>query len=128
MPKPGDLIVLKNDVSLNKVTKFTAQVQVIDCPNGIKPGYCPIVFVRTSRAPCKVSEIKWRMGKETNNQKVNNPPELKQNDSAEIVMEPQMPFIVDKFSNCEGLGRIAVMDGNSVVMLGKVVDTVDETK
>jgi len=41
---------------------------------------------------------------------------------AEIVFQPQQPFVVDKFTVCEGLGRIAIMEGASVVMLGKVVD------
>jgi len=35
--------------------------------------------------------------------------------------EPQQQFVVDSFKNCEGLGRVAIMDGGSVVMLGKVV-------
>merc|ERR1711957_1092502 len=35
--------------------------------------------------------------------------------------EPQQPFVCDSFKQCEGLGRIAIMEGNGVVMLGKVV-------
>ena len=62
------------------------------------------------------------MGKDTNNQKVPNPTDIKQGDAAELVFECVQPFVVDKFSNCEGLGRVAVMDGGSVVMLGKVID------
>jgi len=30
------------------------------------------------------------------------------------------PFVVDTFKNCEGLGRVAIMEGASVIMLGKV--------
>jgi len=41
---------------------------------------------------------------------------------AEVVFVPQQPFVVDTFKNCEGLGRIAIMEGNSVVMLGKIVE------
>ena len=40
---------------------------------------------------------------------------------AEVVFKPQHPFIVDSFNNCEGLGRVAIMEGNGVVMLGRVV-------
>jgi elongation factor 1-alpha len=39
---------------------------------------------------------------------------------AEVVFEPQQPFVVDSFKNCEGLGRVAIMEGASVIMLGKV--------
>jgi elongation factor 1-alpha len=31
--------------------------------------------------------------------------------------------VVDSFKNCEGLSRIAFLDGNTAVMLGKVVKT-----
>jgi len=43
---------------------------------------------------------------------------------AEVVFQPQQPFVVDSFKNCEGLGRIAIMEGATVVMLGKVTDAV----
>lgn len=42
---------------------------------------------------------------------------------AEVVFEPTQPLIVDSFKNCEGLSRIAFLDGNTAVMLGKVVST-----
>ena len=62
------------------------------------------------------------MGKETGMKKVEAPNSVKANEMAEIVFEPQQPFVVDLFKNCEGLGRIAIMEGNSVVMLGKIMD------
>jgi len=120
MPETGDIIVLKSDNTLGKVTKFTAQVQVLDHPGELKIGYTPAGFVRTDHAPCKMIAINWKMGKETSNQKVENPACLKANEMAEIVMEPQKPIVVDTFVNCEGLGRIAFLDGNSAVMLGRI--------
>ena len=35
--------------------------------------------------------------------------------------QPQQPLVCDTFKNCEGLSRVAFMDGNGVVMLGKVI-------
>jgi len=49
-----------------------------------------------------------------------NPPSVKANEVAECVFEPTQPFVVDTFKSCEGLGRIAIMEGNTVVMLGKI--------
>jgi elongation factor 1-alpha len=40
---------------------------------------------------------------------------------AECCFQPQQPLVCDSFKNCEGLSRVAFMDGNGVVMLGKVV-------
>ena len=34
---------------------------------------------------------------------------------------PQQPIYLEKFDDCPGLGRIAVMDSNNLVMLGKVI-------
>lgn len=39
---------------------------------------------------------------------------------AEIVFTPVQPIALDSFDKCEGLARIAMMDGNSAVMLGKI--------
>ena len=48
------------------------------------------------------------------------PHSLKSNEMAECNFQPQQPLVCDSFKNCEGLSRIAFMDGNGVVMLGKV--------
>merc|ERR1711957_183032 len=49
---------------------------------------------------------------------------LKSNEMAEVVFVPQQPLVVDSFKNCEGLSRIAFLDGNTAVMLGKVTTVV----
>lgn len=121
MPRVGDIIILKKDTSLSAAKRFTCQVQVLTHPGELKVGYSPIAFVRTARSAVKMTEIKWKIGKETGGKKVEKPPHLKANEMAELVFEPQHPFVVDTFQNCEGLGRIAIMEGASVVMLGKVV-------
>ena len=120
MPRVGDVMVLKTDSSVNRVKNFTAQVQILNHPGELKCGYTPIAFVRTARSAVKMVKINWKIGKETGGQKLEDAPMLKANEMAEIVMEPQQPFVVDSFKACEGLGRVAIMEGNSVVMLGKV--------
>merc|ERR1712070_802424 len=121
MPRSGDVMVYKKDTTLSAVKCFDAQIQVLDIPNEIKIGYSPIGFVRTGRAACKVSALKWKMGKETGGKKMEDPHSLKSNEMAQVSFEPQQPLVADSFKSCEGLSRIAFMDGNGVVMLGKVV-------
>ena len=53
-----------------------------------------------------------------------DPVTIKAGEMAEVVFEPKGAFVVDTFKNCEGLGRVAIMEGNGVVMLGKVTNTV----
>merc|ERR1711865_1008191 len=38
----------------------------------------------------------------------------------------QQPLVVDSFKNCEGLSRIAFLDGNTAVMLGEVVSVISK--
>jgi len=130
MPHTGDVMIFTKDSTLRAAGSFTAQVQILDIPGEIKVNYSPTVFVRTGHSACKISRINWKMGKETAGKKVENPEEgeqtvksLKSNEMAEIVFKPIQPLVVDVFTNCEGLSRLAVMEGNGVVMLGKCVKT-----
>ena len=121
MPRTGDIMVLKNDDTLAQVKSFTMQVKVLTHPGELKIGYSPIAFVRTARSAVKMVKINWKIGKSTGNKKLENPTFIKANEMAEIVFEPLQPFVVDSFKNSEGLARVAVMEGNSVVMLGKCI-------
>ncbi|KAG2445721.1 hypothetical protein HXX76_000327 [Chlamydomonas incerta] len=121
MPRTGDVMILKADQTLKIVKDFTAQIQTLDIPGEVKKGYSPIGFVRCGRSACRISGINWKVGKETGGKKMENPVGLKANEMAEVVYEPTQPLIVDSFKNCEGLSRIAFLDGNTAVMLGKVV-------
>jgi len=123
MPRVGDVMVYKKDGTLKAVKDFTAQIQTLDIPGELKKGYCPIGFVRCGRAACKMTGLNFKIGKETGGKKAENPHALKANEVAEAVFEPQHPLVVDSFKNCEGLSRIAFLDGNTVMMLGKVTKT-----
>jgi len=119
MPKVGDVMIEETDDSLKSCKDFTAQVQILDHPGELKVGYTPIAFIRTGRSAVRLSKINWKIGKMTGGQKAADPAFLKANEVAECVFEPQQPFVVDSFKSCEGLGRVAIMEGNGVVMLGK---------
>merc|ERR1712072_577179 len=121
MPRSGDVMIYKKDTTLGQTKEFDAQIQVLDIPNEIKVGYSPIGFVRCGRSACRISALKWKMGKETGGKKMEDPHSLKSNEMAQCSFQPQQPLVCDSFKNCEGLSRIAFMDGNGVVMLGKVI-------
>jgi len=120
-PRTGDVMILKTDTTLGPAKNFTAQVQTLDVPGELKRGYSPIGFVRCGRAACKISEIDFKKGKETGGKPAEHPHSLKSNEMAQVVFEPIQPLVVDSFKNCEGLSRIAFLDGNTAVMLGKIV-------
>eukprot|EP01060_Flectonema_neradi_P012071 TRINITY_DN189_c1_g1_i12.p1 TRINITY_DN189_c1_g1~~TRINITY_DN189_c1_g1_i12.p1 ORF type:complete len:490 (+),score=147.72 TRINITY_DN189_c1_g1_i12:56-1471(+) len=126
MPRTGDVMVYKKDGSLKEAGTFTAQVQILDHPGELKVGYTPVCFVRTGRSAVRMTQLVWKMGKETGGKKAEEPHCLKANEMAEVVFTPQQPLVVDTFKNCEGLSRVAIMEGNGVVMLGKVTKTTEK--
>ena len=113
-------IGLQKDTTLGQTREFTAQIQVLDIPNEIKVGYSPIGSVRCGRSACRAVSFVFKVGKETGGKKLEEPHSLKSNEMAEVVFRPQQPLVVDSFKSCEGLSRIAFLDGNTAVMLGKV--------
>ena len=121
MPRVGDVMIYKSDTTLSPCKDFVAQVQTLDIPGELKKGYSPIGFVRTGRSACKMTQLDFKVGKETGGSKLENPLSLKSNEMAQAVFEPVQPLVVDDFKRCEGLSRIAFLDGNTVVMLGKIV-------
>lgn len=121
MPKVGDVISLQKE-ELMAVESFVCQVAVQEHPGQLKPGFSPCVHVRTAKSACKMTKINWKMGKKTGNEKLEDPQFLERGETAEIVFEPQQPIYLEEFDSCEGLARIAVMDSNQLVMLGKATN------
>jgi elongation factor 1-alpha len=120
MPRTGDVMIYKKDGSLKPTKAFTAQIQTLDIPGELKVGYSPIGFVRCGRSACRMTQLDFKVGKETGGKKLEGPNSLKSNEVAQVVFEPVHPLVVDSFKNCEGLSRIAFLDGNTAVMLGKI--------
>jgi len=121
MPHSGDVMIYKDDSTLKHTVDFDCMLQTLDIPGELKRGYSPIGFVRTGRAACQLKEIAFKKGKETGGKKADSPHSLKSNEMASCTFEPLQPFVVSGFKDCEGLSRIAFLDGNTAVMLGKVV-------
>merc|ERR1712042_202827 len=70
----------------------------------------------------KSDNMAWGKGQDIEGGKeMEDPHSLKSNEMAQCSFQPQQPLVCDTFKNCEGLSRVAFMDGNGVVMLGKVV-------
>jgi elongation factor 1-alpha len=122
MPRVGDVMIKSSDKSLERTKMFVCQVQVLNHPGQLKVGYCPIAFVRTGRSAVKLSKIAWKIEGKTK-AKNEAPVFIKAGEMGVCEFEPSQPFVVEGFKKCAGLGRVAIMEGNSVVMLGKASKT-----
>lgn len=121
MPKGGDIMIKKSDTTLKTAESFTSQSMVLDHPGQIKVGYTPIGYCRTSRCSLRLSAINWKAGKKsTGGQKVETPEFIEQGDMCEVEWTPTRPFVVEAFDKCEGLSRIAILEGANVAMIAKV--------
>ncbi len=124
MPRGGDVMTLKKDMSLiplSKKNSFVCVVSVLEHPGQLRVGYTPVAYIRTATCACRITAINWKVGKSTGGVKVENPEYIETGVGAEVVFQPQAPFIAEPFNVCAGLGRVAIFEGNSVVMLGKVM-------
>merc|ERR1719327_1652134 len=132
MPKVGDVMFLDGEDGDESppaaAVTFRAAVFVQDHPGQLrsavngKGGFTPSIHVRTAKAPCQMLQILWKRGKSTSNVKVENPPFIEAGDEAEVIFKPQQPICVDAYDVCKPLGRMAAMDSNSLIMLGRVLE------
>lgn len=140
-PKVGEVMTLADEdfgspPCFGKTKSFTCDLKIQDHPGKLKVGYTPLVLIRTAKAPCKVAKINWKITKANQKQckkkadlenfKEENPKFIQKGDLAELVFEPQMPMSVCTLDQCEGLGRVAVLESNSLVMIGKINGAVNE--
>ena len=121
MPSGGDIMIKKGDNTIGTCKNFTSQSMVLDHPGQIKVGYTPIGYCRTARCSLRLSAINWKAGKKsTGGQKVESPEFIEQGDMCEVQFTPTRPFVVESFDKCEGLSRIAILEGANVAMIAKV--------
>jgi len=134
MPKAGDVMFIDGEAGDDSppaaAETFRAAVFVQDHPGQLrcsvngKGGFTPSIHVRTAKAPCQLLQILWKRGKSTSNVKIENPLFIEAGDEAEVVFCPQLPLCVDAYDVCKPLGRMAAMDSNSLIMLGRVLSAV----
>merc|ERR1711918_171767 len=119
----GDVMIYKKDNTLDRAASSRRRSRRSTSParSRLAPRRSA---VRCGRSACRATGFNFKVGKETGGKKMENPHSLKSNEMAEVVFQPQQPLVVDSFKNCEGLSRIAFLDGNTAVMLGKVTNLV----
>ena len=122
MPKIGNIMLLKNDTSINICKKFTIRAHVLNnqSRSELKVGLMTTGSIRSLKTPIKLVEIKWKIT--SNKKKILNPLFIEQNDIAELVFEPREPCVVQLGGECDGLSRIAIWEDKMLVMIGKIIE------
>lgn len=118
--KRGDVVGETTNDPPKEALSFTAQIIVIDHPNGIHEGYSPIIDCHTSHTACRFDKIKAKIDKRSGAVLEENPTVIKSNDSALVVLKPTKPMCCEAFADYPPLGRFAVRDMKRTVAVGVV--------
>ena len=141
MSKKGDIMVIDDEeydpYPPKPVKEFTAIVFIKNHPGRLyhghkkklkktgewyyKGGYTPCIHVLNARAPCRMINIHWKIGRSTNNKQIKNPSYIEAGDEAKVVFKPERPFVVTEYNICPSLGRFVGMDGE-LMMIGRIVN------
>jgi elongation factor 1-alpha len=102
---------------------FTAQVIVLNHPGQIHAGYAPVLDCHTAHIACKFSELLQKVDRRTGKAMEEAPKNIKNGDSAIVLMVPSKPMCVESFTDYPPLGRFAVRDMRQTVAVGVIKKT-----
>jgi elongation factor 1-alpha len=113
----------KNDPPKEAVS-FNAQVIVLNHPNKIQAGYCPVLDCHTSHIACKFDKLLQKIDRRTGKELEAEPKEIKNQEACIVQLVPQKSMVVETFAEYPPLGRFAVRDMKQTVAVGviKLVD------
>jgi len=109
----------KNDPPKEAVS-FNAQVIVLNHPNKIQAGYCPVLDCHTSHIACKFDKLLSKIDRRTGKEIEAEPKEIKNQEAAIVQLVPQKSMVVETFSEYPPLGRFAVRDMKQTVAVGVI--------
>jgi elongation factor 1-alpha len=109
----------KNDPPKETIS-FKAQVIVLNHPNKIQAGYCPVLDCHTSHIACKFEKLLSRIDRRTGKDMESEPKEIKNQEAAIVLLVPQKSMVVETFAEYPPLGRFAVRDMKQTVAVGVI--------
>jgi elongation factor 1-alpha len=114
----------KNDPAQGAAS-FTAQVIVLNHPNGFGAGYTPVLDCHTAHIACKFEALTEKLDKRSGKKLEDNPAKVKSGDACIAKLVPTKPLCVEAYSDYAPLGRFAVRDMRQTVAVG-VIKTVEK--
>jgi len=99
---------------------FNAQVIVLNHPNKIQAGYCPVLDCHTSHIACKFEKLLIKIDRRTGKEIESEPKEVKNQEAAIVQLVPQKSMVVETFNEYPPLGRFAVRDMKQTVAVGVI--------
>jgi len=117
----------KNDPA-KECESFNAQVIVLNHPNKIQAGYCPVLDCHTSHIACKFEKLLSKIDRRSGKELEAEPKEIKNQEACIVMMVPQKSMCVETFAEYPPLGRFAVRDMKQTVAVGVIKGVTKKTK
>lgn len=114
----GHVVGATKDDPPKEAVSFNAQVIVLNHPNKIVAGYCPVVDCHTSHIACKFDKLLYKIDRRSGAVMEEEPKELKNGEACIVKMVPQKGMVVETFADFPPLGRFAVRDMKRTVAVG----------
>ena len=121
----GHVVGNAKDDPPKEAESFNAQVIVLNHPNKIQSGYCPVVDCHTAHIACKFEALLEKIDRRSGAVMESEPKELKNNEAAIVKMVPTKGMVVETFAEFPPLGRFAVRDMKRTVAVG-IIKTVEK--
>ena len=106
------------------VSKFEAQVVILNHPGQISIGYTPVIDCHTAHVPCQVTSILEKIDRGSGKVIESNPKFVKEGDTCRLEFTPLKPLCVEVFEEFPPLGRFAIRDSRQTVGVGVVTRVV----
>ena len=123
-----NISLIKNDeeqVSKN-ILNFTAIIHVMNVPNSIKVGFCPILFFHTKHIKVKFSKLLYKIDGRTNKIIEKNPIEIINGERAVVLFELGIDlfqsnecFNFEKYTENPFFGSFILRDNNKIIQFEK---------
>jgi len=110
-----------------EAVSFNAQVIVLNHPNKIQAGYCPVLDCHTSHIAVKFDKLLIKIDRRSGKEIESEPKEIKNQEAAIVQMVPQKSMVCETFAEYPPLGRFAVRDMKQTVAVGVIKGVTKKT-
>lgn len=102
------------------VTKFEAQIMLLDLKNIVSAGYACMLHVHTAASECTITTLVARLDKKTKEPVEKKPKFLKPGDSALVRIEVPQTICVELFTSFDRFGRFMLRDEGKTIAIGVI--------
>ncbi len=106
------------------VTEFTGHIVVMNHPSVMTVGYTPVFHIHTEQRACRIEKILRKLNPATGEVLEENPDMLKNGDTAQVIIKPTKPIVIEKQNEIPQLSGFAIRDAGQTVAAGRCIDSV----